>query len=183
MNLHLADQAVVAKLLAAVGGDAPRTEAVHLLAPDVVCHMDRFTARGADTWVDWVEFIRSRGVENVRAEVERMETGADGIITVFGGLTAGSGGTSAPRGGSARYRVVDGRIVEIWTSRWNYEAIFGPKVHHALSWLLVLVRMALWRRLSRRNAARSHPASEDRPFDGGGDKSRDGSPSHEHPER
>jgi hypothetical protein len=179
----LANEAVVARLLAAVGGDAPLTEAVHLLAPDVVCHMDRFTARGADAWVDWVEFIRSRGVGDLQVEVERLETGADGIITAFGGFTAGLGGTSAPRSGSARYRVVDGRIAEIWTSRWNYEAIFGPKVHHPLSWLLVLVRMALWRRSSRRSAARSHPTSEDGSLDGGGDKSRHGSPSHDHPER
>ena len=123
----LAEQAVVARLLAAVGGDAPLTEAVHLLAPDVVCHMDRFTARGADTWVDWVEFIRSRGVEELKVEVERLETGADGIITAFGGLTAGLGRKSAPSGGSARYRVVDGRIVEIWTSRWNYEVDLRPQ--------------------------------------------------------
>jgi hypothetical protein len=179
----LADEAVVARLLAAVGGDVPLADAVHLLAPGVVCHMDRFTARGADTWVDWVEFIRSRGVEDLTVEVERLETGADGIITAFGGFTAGLGGTSAPLGGSARYRVVDGRIVEIWTSRWNYEAIFGPKVHHPLRWLLVLMRMALWRRLSRRNAARSNPRSEDTSFDGGGDESRHGRAADDHSQR
>jgi hypothetical protein len=126
---------------------------------------------------------RSRGVEDLNVEVERLETGADGIITAFGGFTAGSGGTSAPRGGSARYRVVDGRIVEIWTSRWNYEVIFGRKVRHALSWLLVLVRMALWRRFSRRNAARSNPGSEDRSFDGGGDESRHGRATDDHSQR
>jgi hypothetical protein len=178
-----ADQAVVMRLLASIGGDAPLAEVVPLLAPDVICHMDRFTVRGADVWVDWVEFLRSRSVDNLKVEVERLETGADGIITAFGGLTTGSGGTSASSGGSARYRVVDGRIAEIWTSRWNYEKIFGPKVHHPLSWLLVLVRMALWRRLSRRNAARSNPTSEDSSFDGGGDKSRHGSPADDHPQR
>ncbi len=180
---RIADHAVVAHLLAAIGGDAPLATVVHLLAPDVICHMDHFTVRGADAWVDWVEFLRSRSVERLNVAVERLETGADGIITAFGGLTAGPGGTSAPRGGSARYRVVDGRIVEIWTSRWNYEAIFGAKVHHPLSWLLVLARMALWRRLSRRNAARSNPRSEGSSFDGGADKSRHGSPADEHPQR
>ena len=178
-----AEEALVARLLASIGSDAPPTEVVHLLAPGVICHMDRFTVRGADAWVDWVEFLRSRGVGNLKAEVERLETGADGIITAFGGLTTGSGGASAPSRGSARYRVVDGRIVEIWTSRWNYEIIFGPKVHHPLRWLLVLVRMALWRRFSRRNAARSDPTSEDRSFDGAGDRSRHGSPADDHPQR
>ena len=180
---RIADHAVVAHLLAAIGGDAPLATVVHLLAPDVICHMDHFTVRGADAWVDWVEFLRSRSVDHLNVEVERLETGADGIITAFGGLTTGSGGTSAPSGGSARYRVVDGRIAEIWTSRWNYEIIFGPKVHHPLRWLLVLVRMALWRRFSRRHAARSDPTSEDRSLDGAGDRSRHGSPADDHPQR
>jgi SnoaL-like domain len=128
----------------------PLSDAVHLLAPDVICHMDRFTARGPDAWTDWVEFIRSRGVENVKVVVERFETGADGIITAYGGLTAGPEGSAVPRGGSARYRVKDGRIAEIWTSRSNYEAVFGRTVHRPLSWMLVLLRMALWRRLPRK---------------------------------
>lgn len=153
------DEAVVARLLAAVG-DAPLAEAVHLLAPDVICHMDRFTARGADVWTDWVLFLRSRSVEKLNVVVDRYETGADGIITAFGGLTTGSEGTASPRAGTARYRVVGGRIVEIWTSRWNYEIIFGPTVRRPLSWLLVLVRMAMWRRLSRLHAERSYPASD-----------------------
>ena len=142
-----APESLVARLLAAVGGDASRDEVVHLLAPDVICHMDQFTARGPDAWVDWVRFIRSRGVENVRVVVERLETGADGIITAYGGLTAGPVGRSVPRGGNARYRVKDGRIAEIWTSRSNYEVVFGSKVHRPLSWMLVLLWMALWRRL------------------------------------
>ena len=153
-----ADENVVARLLATVGGDVPLTEAVHLLAPDVICHMDRFTARGADAWLDWVEFIRSRGVPNVKVEVARIETGADGIIIAFGGFTAGSRETVSSRGGSARYRVVDGRVAEIWTSRWNYEIIFGPKVRHPLRWLLVLLRMALW----RRQPGRHSPVSDKR---------------------
>ena len=99
-------------------------------------------------------FIRSRGVANLKVEIERLETGADGIITAFGGFTAGSGGTLSSRGGTARYRVVDGRVAEIWTSRWNYEIVFGPKVRHPMSWLLVLVRMAVWRRLPGRHVPR-----------------------------
>ena len=128
----------------------PLDDAVQLLAPDVICHMDQFTARGPDAWVDWVEFIRSRGVEKVKVVVERLETGADGIITAYGGLTAGPEERSLPRGGTARYRVKDGRIAEIWTSRSNYEAVFGRKVHRPLSWMLVLLRMAVWRRLPRK---------------------------------
>ena len=142
-----AQECLVARLLAVVGGDVPLEEVVNLLAPDVLCHMDRFTARGPDAWVDWVAFIRSRGVENVRVVVERLETGADGIVTAYGGLIAGPEGRSVPHGGNARYRVSEGRIAEIWTSRSNYEVIFGPRVHRPLSWMLVLSWMAVWRRL------------------------------------
>jgi hypothetical protein len=117
MNLT-ADEALVARLLAAVGGDVPMAEAVRMLAPDVICHMDRYTVHGAGTWVAWVEFIRSRGVENLKVQVDRYETGADGTITALGSLTGGPEGASVPRGrrtrgGTARYRVVDNQIVEI----------------------------------------------------------------------
>lgn len=152
-NCRTAQESLVARLLEAVGGDAPRDAVVNLLAPDVICHMDQFTARGLDAWVDWVEFIRSRGVENVKVVVERLETGADGIITAYGGLTVGPAGSIAPHGGDARYRVVNGRIAEIWTSRSNYEVIFGSRVRRPLSWLLVLLRMAVWRRLPRKRPA------------------------------
>ena len=145
------DEALVARLLAAVSGDVPLAEGARLLAPDVLCHMDQFTARGVDAWVDWVEFIHSRGVDDVRVVVERLETGADGIITAVGSLTAGRGAKPKARGDmdqrSARYRIVDGRVAEVWTSRWNYEMIFGAKVRRPLRWLLVLAWMAVWRRL------------------------------------
>ena len=178
------DEARVARLLAAVGGDVPMAEGVRLLAPDVLCHMDRLTARGVDAWVDWVEFIRSRGAENVKVEVTRLETGADGIVTAFGGLTAGPGAKPGPDLGSARYRVVDGQIAEIWTSRWNYEMIFGAKVRHPLRWLLVLVWMAVWRRLPWRRRTLVFPTRGGLgEGDGGGSKSRCGGPAHDHPER
>jgi hypothetical protein len=148
------EEIVVARLLAAVGGDGSLADVVHLLAPDVVCHMDRFTARGPQVWIDWVLFIRSQGVQNLKVEIERLETGADGIITAFGGFTAGSGGSPTSREGTARYRVAEGRVAEIWTSRWNYEIVFGPEVRHPLRWWLVLLRMALWRRLPGRHIPR-----------------------------
>ena len=187
----------MARVLAAVSGEAPLAEGARLLAPDVVCHMDQFTAHGVDAWVDWVEFIRSRGVENVRVVVERFETGADGIITALGGVTTqmGRGAQRRPGGvgrerargvgGSARYRVVGGRIVEIWTSRWNYEMIFGAKVRHPLRWLLVLVWMAVWRRLPWRRRALVSPTRGglgDPEGNGGGSTSRRSGSAHDHPE-
>lgn len=146
---------LVARLLAVVGGEAPISDAAHLLAPDVICHMDRFTARGLDVWVDWLEFIRSRCPERLSVDVERYVTDRDGTITVFGCLRRGAQAAAGPCRGQARYRVENGQVAEIWTSRGNYEIIFGARARHSLSWLLVLLELAVWRRLShlRRGAS------------------------------
>lgn len=156
-----ADQTLVARLLAIVGGEAPIADAERLLAPDVICHMDRYTVRGIDAWIDWVEFIRSRagGFDALKVDVERYETHPDGTITAFGWLRGGAGMGRPPQQSHARYRVAGGRIAEIWTTRGNYEMIFGAKARHPLSWLLVLVEMALWRRLPCRSRARPSHAS------------------------
>lgn len=152
------NEQLVARLLAVVGGDAPLSDAERLLAPDVICHMDSYTVQGLDVWYDWLEFIRTRSPERLSVEVQRYVTDPDGTITVFGCLRRGSiPGT--PCRGEVRYRVDQSRVAEIWTTRGNYEIIFGAKVRHSLSWLLVLVQLAVWRRLpSRRGARRSHPS-------------------------
>ena len=153
-----ADEALVARLLAVIDGQAPMTDAPRLLTPDVTCHMDSYTVQGVDVWCDWLEFIRSRSTERLRVHVERYVTNADGTITAFGCLRRASEVLATPCQGEARYRIENGRIAEIWTSRGNYEIIFGAKVRHPLTWLLVLLELAVWRRLPwRRGARTSHP--------------------------
>jgi hypothetical protein len=158
------------------------SDAEQLLAPDVICHMDRYTVRGTDVWYDWLEFIRSRIPDRLSVEVERYVTGPDGIIRAYGCLRRGTPATATPCRGVVKYRVENGRVAEIWTSRGNYEIIFGARVRHSLSWLLVLVQMAVWRRLpSRRSARRSHPrrGASDR----AGNELRRGREADDHPER
>ena len=146
------DEALVARLLDVIGGDAPMTDALDLLAPDVVSHMDEYTVRGTDVWFDWLEFIRSRAKGDLRVDVDRIVTEPDGRVSAFGWLRTADGRTRQPN--QAIYRVQSGRITEVWTSRGNYEMIFGAKVRHRLTWLLVLLEMAVWRRLRRRQRAR-----------------------------
>ena len=67
----------------------------------------------------------------------------------------GTRGKPREQQNQATYRVENGRIAEIWTTRENYATIFGAKVRHPLRWLFVLVEMAVWRRLPSRRRTRS----------------------------
>jgi hypothetical protein len=157
-------EALVARLLAVVAGDAPMSDAARLLTPGVICHMDRFTVRGVDAWVDWVEFIRARSHGQLVVDVERYVTHPDGTISAFGCVRPGAEARATTCQGEARYRVENGRIAEIWTTRGNYEMIFGAKARHTLGWLLVLLQLAVWRRLPfhPRRGARDRAGNETR---------------------
>jgi hypothetical protein len=143
-------EALVTRLLGVISGDAPMSDAEQLLAPDVISHMDQFTVRGTDVWADWLAFLRSRAGGRVKADADRFVTNADGTISAFGCLWVERVGKPRDQQHRATYRVENGRIVEVWTTRENYASIFGTKVRHPLRWLLVLVEMAIWRRLPSR---------------------------------
>jgi len=156
-----ADEALIVRLLAVISGDAPRAEATRLLAPDVISHMDQFTVRGIDVWFDWLDFLLSKAKGNVRADLDRFEANPDGTITAYGWLTVENSAELTPQQNWARYRVDENRIAEVWTTRGNYESIFGAKVRHPLSWMLVLLEMAVWRRLPWRTRVHSSRTAEE----------------------
>jgi len=152
-----ADEALVVRLLAVISGEAPMGEAEQLLAPDVISHMDQWTVRGITVWYDWLEFLLSKAEGNVTVVLDRLVTREDGTITAYGNLRTASAPFSSRQEHQATYRLENGRIVEVWTTRGNYEMIFGPKVRHPVRWLLVLLEMAIWRRLPWRRRAVSPP--------------------------
>jgi flavin-dependent dehydrogenase len=125
-------EALVRRLMAVIGGRAPLEDAAR-----------------TDTWAAWVGFIRSRGVDELEPVVDRVVENPDGTLTAMGRFRGTRGGRPVEGGdGAATYRVEDGRIVEIWTGRRNYDLIFGWRTRHPFSWLLVLAQMALWSRLT-----------------------------------
>lgn len=170
-------EGLVARLLEVISGGAPMADAADLLAPGVICHMDHHTVRGADVWVDWLEFLRRRAGGAVRVELDHMVSHGDGSITAYGWLRVAHAADRTPRQHQATYRVEDGRIAEIWTTAANYEMIFGAKVRHPLSWLLVLLEMAVWRRLPWRRQARPSRNAEE-PGDGDRNEPRRGGQAH-----
>lgn len=147
VSLRSADEELIAQLLAVISGDAPRADAERVLAPDVVSHMDQFTVRGIDVWYDWLDFLLSKAKGNVTVDLDRFEHHPDGTITAYGWLRVEHSPERTPQQNWARYRIDGNRIAEVWTTRSNYERIFGAKVRHSLSWMLVLLEMAVWRRL------------------------------------
>jgi hypothetical protein len=177
-----ADEALIARLLEVISGDAPRSEAVRLLAPDVISHMDQFTVRGIDVWFDWLDVLLSNAKGNVKVDIDRFEPHVDGTITAYGWLRVEDSAERTSQQNWARYRVDENRIAEVWTTRGNYEGIFGAKVRHPLRWLLVLLEMAVWRRLPWRGRTRVSRNAEEL-VDGGGVESRGGSEVDVDPER
>ena len=177
-----AEEALIARLLAVISGDAPRAEATQLLAPDVICHMDQFTVRGIDVWFDWLDFLLSKAKGSVRADLDRFEAHSDGTITAYGWLRVENSTERTSQQNWARYRVDENRIAEVWTTRGNYEAVFGAKVRHPLTWLLVLLEMAVWRRLPWRSHTRVSPRTEES-VDGDRNEARRGDQSDGHPQR
>jgi len=148
-----ADEALVVRLLAVISGDAPTAEAEQLLAPDVISHMDQWTVRGITVWYDWLAFLRAKARGDVTVELDRLVTHEDGTITAYGNLRTANAPFASRQEHRARYRLENGLIAEVWTTRGNYEMIFGPKVRHPVRWLLVLLEMAIWRRLPWRRRA------------------------------
>ena len=147
-----ADEALVVQLLAVISGAAPMSDAERLLAPDVISHMDRWTVRGITVWYDWLAFLLSKAKGSVTVELDRMVHDGD-TITAYGFLRMANAPQATRQEHQATYRIENGRIAEVWTTRGNYEMIFGPKVRHPVRWLLVLVEMAIWRRLPWRRRA------------------------------
>jgi flavin-dependent dehydrogenase len=175
------DEALIARLLAVISGDASVADAEDLLAPDVVCHMDRYDVRGTRVWKDWLEFLCRKARGQVKVDLDRFETNPDGTITAFGWLRVEGSPERTPQQNWARYRVDGNRIAEVWTTRANYERIFGAKVRHPLSWFLVLLEMAVWRRLP--SGRRARPSRPEESVDGDRNQVRRGGRSDGHPQR
>lgn len=133
-------------LMGILQGRNPISSGVEIIAQDVVSHMDGYTFRGINTWANWIRYIRARSrVEELDLEVHRFETHEDGTITARGRWKAQQNGRpihSKPVW--ARYRVVDGKIVEIWTTRYNYAFMLGPMIHNRVGHLGFMIHVFFW---------------------------------------
>jgi len=140
-------RAVVAKLMTILSGDTPIETGVELMAPGVVAHVDGWRFEGINVWANWIRYLHTRGrVGELTVVVDRMELNADATITVRGhwtGICNGRPVTSSPC--MARYRLAQGRIVEIWSTRRNYTFLCGRHVEYRLGLALEFLRVRRWK--------------------------------------
>jgi hypothetical protein len=149
-----AHRQVLDRLAEALSGRMDLEAGATLFEPDVIVHMDRYTFTGVGAWQTWVAFIRSRpGMADLQIDCDGLVVQDVDTVTAYGHWRAGTGPQARAMLATATYRFHEGRIAELWTTRSNYEMMFGPLVRWHVGLLLVFARLLLWMRLSRRQAS------------------------------
>jgi hypothetical protein len=140
--------AIVAKLMTILGGDTPIEAGVELLSPKVVAHVDGWRFEGINVWANWIQYLRMRGrLAEPTLVVDRIETNPDATVTALGrwvGTRDGRRMSSQPC--RARYRMQEGRIVEIWSTRRNYAFLCGRHLDYRVGLALELLRARRWKK-------------------------------------
>jgi hypothetical protein len=130
-----------------LSGHAPIESGTELMAPDVVAHVDDWHFQGINVWANWIRYIRTR--ERVTAPtllLDELVVERDATVIARGrwsGVRAGRLVTSKP--GLARYGLVEGRIVEIWSTRRNYALLCGAHVQYRAGFAAELLRARRWK--------------------------------------
>ena len=143
------NRAAVARLMTILSGETPIHAGSELIAPDVVAYVDTWRFQGINVWANWIHYIRTRGrVAEPTLLVDEVITNSDATVTACGrwqGVREGRVMTS--KAGCATYRLAQGRIVEIWSTRRNYTFLCGAHVEYQWGLAFELLR-SQWRRPS-----------------------------------
>ena len=139
------DTALVWRLSGILAGDELISAGKEFIAEDVDMHMDGYRFKGISTWMTWLRFIRSRPRVKDLNLIDRKVVVKDGRIQLSGQWSGYIKGTyRESEEGGASYRVEDGKIVEIWTTRTNYPFMFGNIMKYNLGWLVVVSYLFFW---------------------------------------
>src|SRR5262245_4694564 len=105
-----------------LSGETPIEAGIELIAPDVVAHVDGWRFQGINVWANWINYIRTRGyVAEPTLLLQGLVIERDASITASGRWKGIRGEHSViSHLCSAKYRLMGGRIVEIWSTRRNY---------------------------------------------------------------
>lgn len=134
--------ALALRLIDVVRGTLPLGASDAILAPDVTLHLDELTVHGRDRWQAFVRYFRYRWRQRDLA-LRFDETLADGDeVTMRGRVLDSTAGSESPF--HLRFRVADGRVCEVWTSRANYVAIHGRHITWRWGFVWFLIRWHWW---------------------------------------
>jgi hypothetical protein len=139
-------KATVSRLMGILAGKTPIPDGVEIIAQDVVSHMDGFTFSGINTWANWLRYIRTRSrVAELDLQVDRLVANDDGTISAYGRWKALDRGTQIfSKEVWARYRVRNGKVIEIWTTRTNYVFMLGPIMRSRVGLMLIMLHVYFW---------------------------------------
>lgn len=156
--MHEEKKQIVERLLPFLVEKQNFSEVYELICADVISHMDQYSVRGLQVWIQWVRFINSRGrVGQLDTILESMVVNPDGSVTASGRWKANyKGKATVSHQISATYKIQDGKIVEIWTKRTNYTFIIGSFMQSRLGLVCVLLYFMLWSRWHPSPIFRSH---------------------------
>ena len=157
-----ANRATVARLMTILSGELPIQAGTEIIAPDVVAYVDGWRFEGINVWANWIDYLRTRGrVTEPTLLVDELAVLDGATVAVRGrwqGYRDGCVATSKP--GAATYRLENGRIVEIWSTRTNYAFLCGAHVEYHWGLALELLRTQWWRlrvpRLDLLERSRTH---------------------------
>lgn len=142
------DKATLNHLVSILQGNKDVSEADKILPPVTITNLDNYKFEtSVEAWQAWWIFLKERGrASNVSGGCSEMIENEDGTYTLIGEWTGEQQGKpvlSDPI--SATYRIRDGKIVEIWTTRKNYIFFFNIIRYRVGFWIIVLY-FSLWRR-------------------------------------
>jgi len=137
-------KSLVLELMAVAGGDAELARGEAIVDPQIVMHMDGFTARGRGRWRGFMRYLRHhRRRLGLRLACDDANVAGD-RVTVHAHVHGGRSGQERPV--VATFRIADGRVVELWTRRANYTAVLGDTFATRWGFLVFLVRVTWWLR-------------------------------------
>jgi len=141
------NRATVTRLLDILCGESPIESGVELIARDVVANVDGWHFQGINVWANWILYLRTRGrVDALTLFVDQIVAERDGTVTVRGCWSAMRGEHRLfSKLCSARYRLENGRIVEIWSTRRNYAFMCGAHVERRAGFAVELLRAWWWK--------------------------------------
>lgn len=141
------NRAAVTRLIDILRGESPIESGADLIAQDVVANVDRWRFEGINVWANWIQYLRTRGrLDALTLFVDQVVAHDDSTVTVRGCWSAMRGEHRVfSKVCSARYRLENGRIVEIWSTRRNYAFMCGAHVERHAGFAVELLRAWWWK--------------------------------------